>query len=124
MLYRVVFLLYSKVNQLCVYICPLLFEFPSHLGHHRTLSEVPLCCTAGSLVSYLFETWWCIYVIPSLTIHPTPSFTTWCSHICSLHLCLYFCFAETPVPFSRSYPYALIYDICLSISDFTVYDSL
>ena len=32
------FLLYSKVNQLYAYICPLCFGFPSHLGHHRALS--------------------------------------------------------------------------------------
>ena len=35
------FLLYSKVNQSYVYIYPLFFRFPSHLGHHRALSRVP-----------------------------------------------------------------------------------
>ena len=35
------FLLYSKVNQLYIYIYPLFFGFPSHLGHHRALSRVP-----------------------------------------------------------------------------------
>ena len=35
------FLLYSKVNQLYVYIYPLFFGFPSHLDHHRALSRVP-----------------------------------------------------------------------------------
>ena len=34
------FLLYSKMNQLYVYIYPFFFEFPSHLGYHRTLSRV------------------------------------------------------------------------------------
>ena len=29
------FLLYSKVNQLYIYMYPLFFGFPSHLGHHR-----------------------------------------------------------------------------------------
>ena len=29
------FLLYSKVNQLYVYIYPLFYAFPSHSGHHR-----------------------------------------------------------------------------------------
>ena len=37
-------LLYSKVNQLYVYICPLFFRFTSHLGHHRSLSRVPCAC--------------------------------------------------------------------------------
>ena len=35
------FLLYSKVNQLYIYIYSLFFSFPSHLGHHRALSSVP-----------------------------------------------------------------------------------
>ena len=39
------FLLYSKVNQLYVYIYPLFFGFPSHLGHHRSLSRVPCAIT-------------------------------------------------------------------------------
>ena len=38
MLYQ--FLLYSKVNQLYIYIYPLFFGFPFHLGHYRTLSSV------------------------------------------------------------------------------------
>ena len=29
------------VNQRYVYIYPLFFEFPFHLGHHRALSKVP-----------------------------------------------------------------------------------
>ena len=36
------FLLYSKRNHSYVYIYPLFFIFPSHLGHHRTLSSI-LC---------------------------------------------------------------------------------
>ena len=35
------FLLYSEVNQLYLYIHPLFFRFPSHLGHHSALSRVP-----------------------------------------------------------------------------------
>ena len=35
------FLLYSRVNQLYVYIYPLFCGFPPHLGHHRALSTVP-----------------------------------------------------------------------------------
>ena len=33
------FLLYSKVNQLYVYIYPLFFRFFSHIGHSRVLIE-------------------------------------------------------------------------------------
>ena len=35
------FQLYSKVNQLYVYIYPLFFRFFSHIGHYRVLSRVP-----------------------------------------------------------------------------------
>ena len=37
------FLLYNKVSLLYVYIHPLCFGFPSHLGHHKVMSRVP--CT-------------------------------------------------------------------------------
>ena len=30
-------LLYSKVKQLYVFLCPLFFGFPSHSGHHRAV---------------------------------------------------------------------------------------
>ena len=32
---------YSKLNQLYIYIYPLLFRFFSHIGHHRVLRRVP-----------------------------------------------------------------------------------
>ena len=35
------FLLYKKVSPSYVYIYPLLFGFPSHLGYHRALVEFP-----------------------------------------------------------------------------------
>ena len=66
------FLLYSKVNQPHIYIYPLFQGFPSHLGHHRVLKRVP-CAIRQDLIHYLFFTQQCIYVNPSLPIHPTPS---------------------------------------------------
>ena len=39
-------------------IHPLFFGFPSHLGHHRSLSRVP-CAIRKVLISYLFYTWQC-----------------------------------------------------------------
>ena len=84
MLYE--FLLYSKVNQLSVYTYPFFFPFPSHLVHHRALSRVPIIMynnihthTHMSILIYQF-------------IHP--SFLPWYPYGCSLHLCLYFCFAN------------------------------
>ena len=33
--------MYSKVNQLHIYIYPLIFRYFSHIGHHIVLSRVP-----------------------------------------------------------------------------------
>ena len=41
-----------KVDQLCIYIYPLSFRFPPHLGPHKALSRVP-CATPQVLISYL-----------------------------------------------------------------------
>ena len=80
------FLLYSKMNQLCIYIYPLFFGLPSHLGHHRALSRIP-CAIQYILISYLFYTQYqqCICVNPNLPIPPTPTpFPPWYPYICSL----------------------------------------
>ena len=45
-------LLYSKVNQLYVYIHPFFFGFPSRLSHYRALIRVP-CDIELVLISYL-----------------------------------------------------------------------
>ena len=45
------------VNHPCIYIYPLSFGFPSHLGHHKALSIVPLAIQEA-LISYVF--WLCI----------------------------------------------------------------
>ena len=80
------FLLYSKLNQLYIYIYPLFFGFPSHLGHHRALSRVP--CALQVLINYLFYTQQCIYVNPHLPVHPT-SLPPQYPYVRSLHLCLF-----------------------------------
>ena len=48
------FLLYSKVNQLYIYIYPLFFRF-FHLGHHRSLSRFPVLNSRLSLVIYFIH---------------------------------------------------------------------
>ena len=73
---------YSKVNQLYVHIYPLLFGFPSHLGHHRVLSRVP-CAIQQVLISsiqslscvLLFATPWTAVCQASLFIT-----NSWSSH--------------------------------------------
>ena len=73
--------MYSKVNQLYVYIYPLFFGFPSHLGHQRALCRVP-CAILQVLVSYLFYTQYqqCIYVNPNLSIH-SPHLPPWYPYV-------------------------------------------
>ena len=69
------FLLYSKVNQLYVYIYLPFFGFPSHSGHHRALSRIP-CAIKQIPISFVFYTQyqWYIDVIPiSLFILPSLS---------------------------------------------------
>ena len=46
---------YSKVNPLYTYICPLSFRFYSYVGHYRLLSRL-LCVVQWVLTSYLFYT--------------------------------------------------------------------
>ena len=61
------FLLYSKVNQLYIYIGTLFFRFYSHIDHYRVLSRVP-CALHQVLISYLLYIQQCIYVNPNLPI--------------------------------------------------------
>ena len=55
-------------------------------------------------------------------------FLPWFSYICSPHLCLYCCFSNKIINtvFSRLHIYALIYNICFSLSNFlhSVWQSL
>ena len=44
---------YSKVNQLYIYIYPLLFRFFFHRGHYRVLSRVP--CATWQVGPYQFS---------------------------------------------------------------------
>ena len=66
------FLLSRRVNQLNVYICPLFFGFPPHLGKHRARSRA--CATPLLLLSCLFYTQYpqYVYVNSSLPVHPIP----------------------------------------------------
>ena len=67
-----------------------------------------------------------IYVDPNLPIPLTLPFPSWYPYICSLCLCLYFCFANKIIYtiFSRLHIYALIYYIFLFLTYFTLYNTL
>ena len=105
------FILYSKVNQLYVYICPLFFGFPSHLGHQRALSRVP-CVVQQVLISYLFYTQYqqCIYVNPNLPIHPSPT-----SPLGIHTFVLYVCVSISALQASSSVPFFQIPHIWVNI---------
>ena len=47
------FQVYSKVNQLHIYVYPFFFRFFSHIGYYRVLTRVP-CAIQWTLVDYLF----------------------------------------------------------------------
>ena len=132
------FLLHSKVNQLYMYIYPLLLGFLFHLGHHRALSRV----SSGIqqvLISYLLYTEQCIYVNPNLPIHPAPSspsgvhsfsmlsMSVCSTSVCSLCLCLYFCFANKFIcTIFLDFTYKQYYTIFvfLFLTCFTLYETL
>ena len=62
-----------------------------------------------------------IYIHPNLPNHPTPSFPLWCPYICSLCLCLYFCFANKLICIlSRFHIAAILYEKLFSLSDLTL----
>ena len=110
---------------ICIHIfLPPLFGFPFHLGHHRALNRVP-CAIQQVLINYLYYTQYqqYIYVNPNLLFNP-PLFPPWCPQVCSLHPCLYFCRQVHLYPFARFHIYVLIHNICFSLSDFTLNDSL
>ena len=58
------FLLYSKMNQMCVYIYPLVFGFPSHLGHPRDLNRY----SRQSLVTYFIQSYMCVCVCVCVSV--------------------------------------------------------
>ena len=135
------FLLCSKVNSTYTYIpsfIPSFFGFPSHLGHHRALSSLNYTVGSHQLpILYIVPTVYgalliaqlvknlpavqetnnvCVSVSMSQSISsPSPR----CPYICSLLLCLYFCFANEIIYtiFVDSTYMHLIYDICFFLSD-------
>ena len=61
-----------------MYIYPLFFGFPFHLGHHKALSRVPCAIECVCLVTYFINS-----VNPNLSIHSTP-FPPWHPCICPI----------------------------------------
>ena len=93
----------SAIWEAFVYTHPLFFGFPSHLGHHRALSRAP-CAVQSVLISHFIHSSSVHMSIPVSQSIPTP----WRPYICSLHLCLYYCFVSKII-------YTIILDICLNV---------
>ena len=86
------FLLYSKGNQLYIYVYPVFFQFPFHFNLHRALS--PLCSTVVYLlfISYIVV---CVCGNPSMirvllsgSVHSFNNSTYWslCARLCAKRL--------------------------------------
>ena len=58
------------------YVTYLPCTHPIPLSHHRVPGWAP-CVIQQLLTSYLFHTWWYIYVDATFSIHPTLSFPCW-----------------------------------------------
>ena len=92
-----------------------------HLFNSITFFEFYFIFIEQVLNTYLFYTYQCIHDNPNLPIHPTTHAPlSPCSiHMSVLHICISTS-ACKPVHlyhFSRFHIYALIYDICFSLSD-------
>ena len=121
------FLTYN-INQLQVYVCSLALEACSHrplrptpLGCHRARVD-SLCHTAHShWLSILI--WSCIWLNATLSICSTLSFSAMSTSLLSMFASLLLSFKQLhQYHFSRFHIYVLIYDICFSLSCFTLYN--
>lgn len=86
----------SFMSQPSTYIFPFPFGLPFHSGRHTELSRIS-CAIQQGLISHLFYTQnqQCIYANPNFPVPSThPSIPLVSRYICSLHLCVYFCFAS------------------------------
>ena len=91
--------------------------FKVQLSHPYMSTATQYVC-----ISYLFYTELCIYI--NLPIHPMPNFP-FGIHTSVLFVCVSSALqVRSSLPFSRFHMYALIDNICFSLSDFTLYDSL
>ena len=103
LLYYVVFLLYSTMNHLCVFIHSLFFGSVSHLGHHRALGSVP-CAEQQVLLSYLSG----VYVsVPVSQLIPNPLLP---SGVHTVVLCI--CVSVSALQIGSFVPFSWIPHIC------------
>ena len=112
------FLLYSNINQLYAYtyppswtsLPPQPFTLPS-----QVITELFVLCSWFPLAIYFANG--SIYMSTPISQFISPSPSLLCPHVCSLYLQLYPCKQVHQYNFSRFHVYALIYNICFSLSD-------
>ena len=108
----------QQSDQPGIYVYSLCFGFPSHLSHHRASRRV-LCSIQYVLISYLFYMYYQYMLVPVFQFIPHTPFSLWhpkCLFSVSVSLFL-LCRSDHLYHFLRFHIYALIYDICSSLSD-------
>ena len=114
MLYQ--FLLYRKMNQYYMYI------LPSHSGHHSALSRVP--CVIQQVI-YFIHSISSIYVSISVSqFLPPHCFPLVPIYLFSTPVSLFLLYKYRLYHFSRFHIYELIYNICFSLTYFSLFDTM
>ena len=118
------FQVYSRVNQLHIYIYhpySFFFQILFHIGYYRILSSVP-CAIQQVFINYLFYIQQCIYVNLSLLIYPSSLFPG--NH----EFVFYVCDSTSVLQISSLVPFFKIFHIKTScdihLTHFTQHDSL
>ena len=120
---------HNKVSHLYVCVCPLLFGFLFHLGHHRALSrEFPLLYSRFSLLTYFIDSInsidkSCRSQSPNSSHPPTPYSPLVSIGLFSTSLSLCFVNKIVYINFFRFHIYVLMYSgfFSLFLTDFTLY---
>ena len=107
---------YYKVNQpyIYIYLFPL-GGFPSHLGTREHWIELPVLYRRFSWVIYLIHS--SVHILVPIHTRPLSPYPKGSTHLFSTSVSLFLpCKQVQLYRFSRLHTYALIYDVCFSLS--------
>ena len=108
---------YYEVNQpyIYIYLFPL-GRFPSHLGTREHWIELPVLYRRFSWVIYLIHS--SVHILVPIHTRPLSPYPKGSTHLFSTSVSLFLpCKQVQLYHFSRLHMYALIYDVCFSLSD-------
>ena len=88
------------ISHMCTCI-PSFLDLSLPPGHYRAPSWAP-CAGQQVPTSYLFYRWWCVYVGPTLSIHPALLFP---HHACVSMSILYVCISIPALEIASSVPF-------------------